>query len=131
MNSSSSCFSTSTGGTDRSEGCMSDAGAIHTPRNRWRPILAHIARNAPRPQRKRTGTSPFPFDQLFDSDHARAIVEFVTCWTDVDRIVVHCVGGVRRSPAVALAIAELLGQPTGELERQFPMWNTWVRREVG
>src|SRR3954468_3595204 len=74
--------------------------------------------------------SPFPFDQLFDTDHARAIVEFVTRWTDVDRIVVHCVGGVSRSPAVALGIAELLGQPTDELERQFPMWNTWVRQEL-
>lgn len=74
--------------------------------------------------------SPFPFDQLFDTDHARAIVEFMTRWTDVDRIVVHCVGGISRSPAVALAIAELLGQPTDELERQFPMCNTWVRQEV-
>ena len=74
--------------------------------------------------------SPFPFDQLFDTDHARAIVEFVTRWADVDRIVVHCVGGVSRSPAVALAIAELLGQPTDELERQFPMWNTWVRQQL-
>ena len=74
--------------------------------------------------------SPFPFDQLFDADHARSILEFVSRWNDVDRIVVHCVGGVSRSPAVALAIAELLGQPTDELERQFPMWNTWVRGEL-
>jgi hypothetical protein len=74
--------------------------------------------------------SPFPFDRLFDTGHARAIVEFVARWADVDRIVVHCVGGVSRSPAVALAIAELLGQPTDALERRFPMWNTWVRQEL-
>jgi hypothetical protein len=77
-----------------------------------------------------TAPSPFPFDQLFDTDHAQAIVEFVMRSTDVDRIVVHCVGGMSRSPAVALAIAELIGQPTDELERQFPMWNTWVRHEL-
>jgi hypothetical protein len=74
--------------------------------------------------------SAFPFDELFEVAHARAIIEFVNRWTDVDRIVVHCVGGVSRSPAVALAVAELRGEPTDALEQRFPLWNTWVRHTL-
>lgn len=74
--------------------------------------------------------SPFPFDQLFEVAQARAIIEFVNRWKAVDRIVVHCVGGVSRSPAVALAVAELLGEPTDGLEQRFPLWNTWVRQTL-
>ena len=72
--------------------------------------------------------STFPFDELFEVAHAKAIIEFVNRWTGVDRIVVHCVGGVSRSPAVALAVTELRGEPTDALEQRFPLWNTWVRQ---
>lgn len=72
--------------------------------------------------------TPFPFGELFAVEHAGAIIAFVNRWTDVDRIVVHCLAGVSRSPAVALAIAELRGGPTDLLEQQFPMWNPWVRQ---
>jgi predicted protein tyrosine phosphatase len=74
--------------------------------------------------------SPFAFDKLFAPEHATAIVEFVNRWADADRIVVHCLGGVSRSPAIALGIAELRGWPTDVLERQFPMWNTYVREQL-
>src|SRR3954469_21261159 len=65
--------------------------------------------------------------QLFEDEHAAAIITFVDRWRDVERIVVHCVADLGRSPGVALAIADLQGWPTGELERRFPMWNRWVR----
>ncbi len=74
--------------------------------------------------------SPFDFHQLFAIEHARAIIKFVNRWPDIDRIVVHCVAGLSRSPGVALAIAELRGMPTADLERQHPMWNTWVREQL-
>jgi predicted protein tyrosine phosphatase len=74
--------------------------------------------------------SPLPFHELFATEHARAIIEFVNRWCDVDRIVVHCVAGLSRSPAVALAIADLRGMRTADLERQYPMWNTWVRERL-
>ena len=74
--------------------------------------------------------SPFSFHELFGIDHATAIIEFVDRWPDIDRIVVHCVAGLSRSPAVALAIAELRGMPTSDLERQYPLWNTWVRQQL-
>ena len=74
--------------------------------------------------------SPFPFYELFGIDHATAIIEFVDRWPDVDRIVVHCVAGLSRSPAVALAIAELRGASTADLEKRYPLWNTWVRQQL-
>jgi len=61
--------------------------------------------------------SPFQSHKLFAAEHARAIIEFVDRWCDVDRIVVHCLAGLSRSPAVALAIAELRGMRTADLER--------------
>jgi predicted protein tyrosine phosphatase len=70
---------------------------------------------------------PLSTHQLFEDEHAAAIITFVDRWRDVERIVVHCVAGLGRSPGVALAIADLQGWPTGELERRFPMWNRWVR----
>ena len=74
--------------------------------------------------------SPFESHGLFATEHARAIIDFVDRWRDVDRIVVHCLAGLSRSPAVALAIAELRGMRTADLERQYPMWNTWVRERL-
>ena len=71
-----------------------------------------------------------PSHQLFAAEHATAIVEFLDRWPEVDRIVVHCVAGLSRSPGVALAIAELRGWPTSDLERQFPLWNSWVRQQL-
>jgi predicted protein tyrosine phosphatase len=73
---------------------------------------------------------PLPSHRLFAQEHATAILEFIGRWPNVERIVVHCVAGLSRSPAVALAIADLYERPTGELERQFPMWNTWVRQQL-
>ena len=71
-----------------------------------------------------------PSHQLFAAEHATAIIEFLDRWPDVDRIVIHCHAGLSRSPGVALAIAELRGWPTSDLERQFPLWNTWVRQHL-
>src|SRR4029078_1481501 len=50
--------------------------------------------------------SPLPFDKLFDERDAAAIVEFVERHSTLDRIVIHCVGGISPSPAVWLAIAD-------------------------
>jgi predicted protein tyrosine phosphatase len=74
--------------------------------------------------------SPQPFDVLFSHEHAREILEFLERCPDVERIVVHCVAGQSRSPAVAMAICELQGWPTDTLEARYPLWNTWVRSEL-
>jgi predicted protein tyrosine phosphatase len=74
--------------------------------------------------------SRMPFDVLFAPEHARAILEFVARWPGVERIVVHCVAGQSRSPAVAMGICELRGWPTETLETLYPSWNTWVRSEL-
>lgn len=45
---------------------------------------------------------------LFNEDHARQIWEFVeSVWDRVELLVVHCLAGVSRSPAVAAAIAKV------------------------
>ena len=45
---------------------------------------------------------------LFNEDHARQIWEFVDAvWDRVDLLLVHCLAGVARSPAVAAAIARV------------------------
>jgi predicted protein tyrosine phosphatase len=45
---------------------------------------------------------------LFNEDHARRIWEFVeSVWDRVDLILVHCLAGVSRSPAVAAAVAKI------------------------
>jgi hypothetical protein len=44
---------------------------------------------------------------LFNKDHARQIWEFVeSVWDHVDLLLIHCLAGVSRSPAVAAAIAK-------------------------
>ena len=59
-----------------------------------------------------TGPSPAPLHVLFSEEHARAIVDFVRHWADADRIVVHCMAGVSRSPGVALGLCDLHVWPT-------------------
>jgi predicted protein tyrosine phosphatase len=76
------------------------------------------------------GPSPLPFDRLFSPDHAEAVVEFVSRWRHCDRIVVHCVAGQSRSPAVAMGICEVFGWAIGTLEQDHPLWNTYVRLEL-
>jgi hypothetical protein len=66
----------------------------------------------------------------FAPEHAQAILDFVEQWPDVDAVVIHCVGGLSRSPAVAMALCELRGWPLGRLEDDYPLWNTWVRSEL-
>jgi predicted protein tyrosine phosphatase len=73
---------------------------------------------------------PLPSHVLFAPEHAHAILDFIDNWPDVERIVVHCVGGLSRSPAVALAIADLSGWPVKALEQRSPMWNKWVREQL-
>jgi predicted protein tyrosine phosphatase len=73
---------------------------------------------------------PLPTHVLFAPEHAHAILDFIDNWPDVERIVVHCVGGLSRSPGVALAIADLRGWPVKALEQRSPMWNKWVREQL-
>jgi predicted protein tyrosine phosphatase len=68
-----------------------------------------------------------PEDVLFAEEHADAIVRFLERWTNAERIVVHCVGGVSRSPGVALGLCDLRGWPVEALERRYPFWNSRVR----
>src|SRR5687767_4897522 len=68
-----------------------------------------------------------PKDVLFGPEHAERIVTFVGQWPQAERIVVHCVGGASRSPAVALGLCDLHGWPTTALERSKPFWNSLVR----
>jgi predicted protein tyrosine phosphatase len=74
--------------------------------------------------------SPFPWDSLFNEEHAREILRFLAEWREADRIVIHCMAGQSRSPAVAMGIHELVGQPVETLEETYPLWNTWVRSEL-
>jgi predicted protein tyrosine phosphatase len=76
------------------------------------------------------GPSPFPFDVLFSREHARTIIAFVERWRMADRIVVHCVGGRSRSPAVAMALCDRFGWSTAALQERYPLWNPWVRAEL-
>ena len=47
-----------------------------------------------------------PLFLLFNAEHADAILDFVATWPEIERIVIHCVGGQGRSPAVAMGICE-------------------------
>jgi predicted protein tyrosine phosphatase len=73
------------------------------------------------------GPSPYAWDTLFSDDDARAILAFTAAWSDVERIVLHCLAGQSRSPAVALALCELWSGDVTGLEGRYPLWNTWVR----
>ena len=67
---------------------------------------------------------------LFAPEHAAEIVRFLETCGEVDRIVVHCSLGVSRSPAVALGVCDLKEWPPRDLQRQYPVWNAWVRAEL-
>jgi predicted protein tyrosine phosphatase len=71
-----------------------------------------------------------PADLLFNEEHAREIVNFVRPWTDVDRIVIHCLAGQSRSPGIAMGLCELFSWELGEMEERYPYWNPWVRTEL-
>lgn len=64
--------------------------------------------------------------EVMRPEHARAIAEFaVKHRADVGAFVVHCEAGMSRSPAVAAAIAEYLGDDPGRFfDRYQP--NAWV-----
>src|SRR5438067_1206616 len=67
---------------------------------------------------------------LFTPEHAEKILDFVDRWSNVEAIVIHCVGGLSRSPAVGMALCELHGWPLGAMETDYPIWNKWVRSEL-
>ena len=71
-----------------------------------------------------------PSDLLFNEEHAREIVNFVRQWTDVDRIVIHCLAGQSRSPGIAMGLCELFSWELGEMAERYPYWNPWVRTEL-
>ena len=75
-------------------------------------------------------TSPYAWHVLFAPEHAEEILDFIDRWPDAERIVVHCVGGQSRSPAVGMALCELKGWPLERMEDEHPLWNTWVRSEL-
>jgi predicted protein tyrosine phosphatase len=66
-------------------------------------------------------------DVLFCAEHADEIIHFLEAWPSAERVVVHCIGGVSRSPGIALGLCDRHGWPTDALERRYPLWNTLVR----
>lgn len=74
--------------------------------------------------------SSLPEHTLFNRSHARKLLNFLRRWSHVDTLVVHCRAGLSRSPAIAIAIAELNGLPVAELEKEHPLWNKHVRATV-
>ena len=74
--------------------------------------------------------SPFAWHVLFAPEHAQQILDFVDLWPDVERIVIHCIGGQSRSPAVGMGLCDLKGWPLERMEDDHPLWNTWVRSEL-
>jgi predicted protein tyrosine phosphatase len=74
--------------------------------------------------------SPFRWDILFGPEHAEQIIAFVTKWRAADRVVIHCLAGLSRSPGVAMGLCEVFGWPLGTLEDDHPLWNSWVRSEL-
>jgi hypothetical protein len=74
-----------------------------------------------------TEASGFEGHVLFTPEHARAILDFIDRWTAVDAVVIHCLAGVSRSPAVGMALCELKGWPLGSMEADYPLWNSLVR----
>jgi predicted protein tyrosine phosphatase len=74
--------------------------------------------------------SQTPSDVLFDAEHAHEILTFLRRWPQAQRIVVHCMAGMSRSPGVALGICDLRGWTTELLEERYPSWNTRVRSEL-
>jgi predicted protein tyrosine phosphatase len=74
--------------------------------------------------------SPFKGDTLFNEQHARDILDFITQWKQVDVVVIHCMAGQSRSPGVALGLCELFAWDVAGLEAEHPLWNTWVRQEL-
>ena len=66
----------------------------------------------------------------FNEAHAREILAFADRWRAVDRIVVHCLAGLSRSPAVAIGLCEVFGWPPGTLETDYALTNKWIRAEL-
>ena len=61
-----------------------------------------------------------PEIRLMRTEEARSIWKFVQEYRDdVGAVVCHCEQGMSRSPAVAIALAEALGEDSDELRRQF------------
>ena len=71
-----------------------------------------------------------PSHVRFSPDHARQVLDFIGKWRTVERIVIHCIGGVSRSPAIGMALCDLHDWPLERLETEHPMWNPWVRSEL-
>jgi predicted protein tyrosine phosphatase len=71
-----------------------------------------------------------PWDVVFTPQHAGEIVRFVQKWRDVDRVVIHCRAGLSRSPGIAMGLCDVFSWPLGEMEREHPLCNKWVRREL-
>ena len=71
-----------------------------------------------------------PWHVVFTPGHATEIVQFIQKWSDVTRVVIHCRAGLSRSPGIAMGLCDLFSWPLGELEREHPLCNKWVRREL-
>jgi predicted protein tyrosine phosphatase len=71
-----------------------------------------------------------PWHVVFTPQHAEEIVHFVQKWRDVDCVVIHCHAGLSRSPAIAMGLCDVFSWPLGKMEREHPLCNRWVRREL-
>lgn len=70
--------------------------------------------------------------RLFNQEDAKEILSFAKkIKNNVDAIVVHCEAGISRSPAVGLALAQLLDAKNQDrIEYRFPLYNRHVYNTI-
>jgi predicted protein tyrosine phosphatase len=57
---------------------------------------------------------------LFNERHAKEIVDFVNLYKDkIDEIIVNCLAGYSRSPAIAAGIAKMIGEDDREFFKTY------------
>ena len=70
------------------------------------------------------------WEVLFTPEHATQIVQFIERWSDADRVVIHCRAGLSRSPGIAMGLCDVFAWPLGDMEREHPFCNKWVRQQL-
>jgi predicted protein tyrosine phosphatase len=69
---------------------------------------------------------------LFNEDDAKEILAFAKkAKNNIDALIVHCEAGISRSPAVGLALAQLLDtQNQDRIKHRFPLYNKHVYNTI-
>lgn len=69
-------------------------------------------------------------DGMFNVKHARLILDFVRSHPDTQQVIVHCDGGLSRSPGVAAALAHIVNGDDSELFQRHSGLNRHVYRTI-